>query len=124
MNLDINGLRVLVTAGANGIGLAIAVAFMQRYPLILGPISAETVFAQGRDLASKESMQQVLAAQAPMFFVPLLGVPAMSAPVGLVDGLPMGVHLIANRFREDMLFDAAEVIEARCSLTTPIDPKF
>lgn len=99
-------------------------AFMQRYPLILGPISAETVFAQGRDVASRESMQQILAAQAPMFFVPLLGVPAMSAPVGLVDGLPMGVHLIANRFREDMLFDAAQVIEAHCTLTTPIDPKF
>lgn len=28
MNLDINGLRVLVTAGANGIGLAIAQAFL------------------------------------------------------------------------------------------------
>ena len=27
MNLDIKGLRVLVTAGANGIGLAIARAF-------------------------------------------------------------------------------------------------
>src|ERR1700753_482343 len=29
MNLDINGLRVLVTAGANGIGLAIARAFVR-----------------------------------------------------------------------------------------------
>lgn len=98
--------------------------FMQRYPLILGPVSAEAPFRQGRDLASQESMQQVLAAQAPMFVVPLLGVPALSAPVGLVDGVPMGVQLIANRFREDMLFAAARAIEMRCPAMTPIDPKF
>ena len=29
MNLDIKGLRVLVTAGANGIGLAVARAFVR-----------------------------------------------------------------------------------------------
>ena len=34
MNLDIKGLRVLVTAGANGIGLAIARAFA-REPVVL-----------------------------------------------------------------------------------------
>ncbi len=98
--------------------------FMQRYPLILGPVCAEAPFKQGLDLESRESMQRILAAQTPMFVVPLLGVPAMSAPVGLVDGVPMGVHLIANRFREDMLIEAARAIEARCPAMTPIDPTF
>lgn len=99
-------------------------AFMLRYPLILGPVSAEVPFAQGRDVASRADMKQILAAQAPMFFVPLLGVPALSAPVGLAEGVPMGVQLIANRFREDMLFEAAQVIEDRSPVLTPIDPKF
>ncbi len=99
-------------------------AFLERYPLVLGPVSAELPFAQGRDLASREDMQQILAAQAPMFFVPLLGLPALSAPTGLVDGVPVGVQLIANRFREDMLFDAAQVIEANAPVLTPIDPRF
>lgn len=98
--------------------------FMQRYPLILGPVSAQTPFPQGMDTASRENMKQILAAQAPMFFVPLLGVPAMSAPVALADGVPVGVHLIANRFREDVLFDAAQVIEARSPVRTPVDPAF
>ncbi len=99
-------------------------AFLERYPLVLGPVCAETPFLQGRDTASREDMQQILAAQAPMFFVPLLGLPALSAPVGLSDGVPVGVHLIANRFREDMLFEAAAAIEARSPALTPVDPKF
>jgi amidase len=35
----------------------------------------------------------------------------------------MGVQLTAPRFREDLLFDAAEVIEAHCPSMTPIDPR-
>jgi len=99
-------------------------AFMTHYPLILGPVSAHLPFAQGRDTASRESMHDILAAQAPMFFVPLLGVPALSAPVCIAEGVPIGVQLIASRFREDMLFDAAQVIEDQTAVRTPIDPKF
>jgi amidase len=40
------------------------------------------------------------------------------------DGLPMGVQIVAPRFREDLLLDAAEIIEARCPMPTPIDPRF
>ncbi|MCL4744790.1 MAG: hypothetical protein KJZ83_05190 [Burkholderiaceae bacterium] len=49
---------------------------------------------------------------------------AISAPAGFVDGLPIGVQIIGARFREDMVMDAAEVIEARFPATTPIDPVF
>jgi amidase len=44
---------------------------------------------------------------------------------GAQDGafrLPVGVQLVAARFREDLLFDAAEVIEARHPCVAPIDP--
>ena len=53
-------------------------------------------------------------AQESQFAVPVLGLPALSVPTGLAGALPMGVQLIGPRFREDLLFDAAEVIEARC----------
>jgi amidase len=40
----------------------------------------------------------------------------------VVDGLPAGVQILGNRFREDTVFDAAEVIEARGDVPSPIDP--
>ena len=66
----------------------------------------------------------VVRAQESMFGVPLLGLPAVSVPTAPVDGLPMGVQIIGQRFREDMVLDAAQVIEARCAPATPIDPRF
>ena len=98
--------------------------FMQRYPLVLTPVSGEPPFAWGQDVDSPQSMAGVLRAQETQFAVPLLGLPAVSVPTGLADGLPMGVQLIGQRFREDLVLDAAEVIEARCPPMTPIDPKF
>ena len=66
---------------------------------------------------------RVLRAQKPQFAVPVLGLPAVSVPNGLAGGLPMGAQLIGPRFREDLLLEAAEVIEARCPPRTPIDPR-
>jgi len=97
--------------------------FMQRYPLVLGPVSGEPPFPWGWDVDSVESMARVLRAQESQFAVPVLGLPAVSVPTGLAGGLPMGVQLIAPRFREDLVLDAAEVIESRCPPMTPIDPR-
>jgi amidase len=37
-------------------------------------------------------------------------------------GLPIGVPITGRRLREDLCLEAAETIEARLGLTTPIDP--
>jgi amidase len=99
-------------------------AFLQDYPLVLGPLSAEPPFAWGLDVESLEGMDRIIAAQMPQFSVPLLGLPAICAPAGSVNGLPIGVQLIGARFREDTLLDAAEVLEARHPSVAPIDPVF
>lgn len=97
--------------------------FLTRYPLVLGPLSGEPPFAWGRDIDSADSMARVLRAQESQFALPLLGLPGVSVPTGMAGAVPMGVQLTAPRFREDLLFDAAEVIEARCPAMTPIDPR-
>jgi amidase len=37
-------------------------------------------------------------------------------------GLPIGVLITGRRLREDLCLEAAEAIEARLGLATPIDP--
>ncbi|KKB37489.1 Indoleacetamide hydrolase [Bacillus thermotolerans] len=98
--------------------------FMQAYPLLLMPVSAEQAFEQDADIASVESMRRLMAAQWSMMAVPVLGFPAISVPTSVKGGLPVGVQLLGRRFREDTLFDAAEVIEAHATIETPIDPRF
>jgi amidase len=44
-----------------------------------------------------------------------------AVPTGLSNGIPLGVQVIASRYREDLCLDAAETIEAQCGLDTPID---
>jgi len=77
----------------------------------------------GWDVQDQATAHRVIRAQESMFAVPMLGLPAVSMPTGLAGALPMGVQLIGPRFREDLVLDAAEVIEARCPPLTPIDPR-
>ncbi|MEW6637062.1 MAG: amidase family protein [Actinomycetota bacterium] len=95
--------------------------FMQDYPLVLLPVSAEQAFEHDADIASIERGLNVVAAQWSMMAIPLLGFPAVSVPTGVANGLPVGVQLLGRRFREDTLFDAAEVVEARAGVLTPVD---
>ena len=45
-----------------------------------------------------------------------------SDEVGRAGNVPLGVQVIGSRYREDLTLDAAEVIEARHGLPTPIEP--
>jgi amidase len=51
-----------------------------------------------------------------------VGLPCVAVPTGVSDDGPLGVQLVADRFREDLCLDAAEAIEKRAGLLTPIDP--
>ena len=46
----------------------------------------------------------------------LAGVPAASVPAGLVDGMPVGLQIMAKRFDEESIFRVADFIERSLSL--------
>lgn len=89
-------------------------AFLERYPLILTPVSVKRTPGVNADLAHDDAVRDILGND--MRFtsaINVLGLPAAVAPAGLVGGHPAGVQLIASRYREDICLDAAAAIEAR-----------
>jgi amidase len=102
--------------------------FAERYPIVVGPNSGDLAFEIGFDTIDLETTHRLLRLQALMVAVNLLGLPAVAVPTGTVPadgaprGLPVGVQVIAGRFREDLALDAAEVIERHLGPATPIDP--
>ena len=96
--------------------------FLEHHPLVLGPVCAEPPFPWGLDTGSDADMDRVRRAQGPQFLLPVLGLPGLSAPLGALDGVPLGVQLTGPRYREDLVLEAAEVLESRHPSATPIDP--
>jgi amidase len=97
--------------------------FQAQWPLVLGPVCTMPPFSVGYDL---EGVEQVLALVRSMRLVVtgnLLGLPAAVVPVGVANGLPQAVQIIGPRFREDLCLDAAQAIEERLGVLTPIDPR-
>jgi amidase len=97
--------------------------FFERYPLVLTPTCWRKPFPIDADQHGAEAMRTIIEANSPLFVLPLLGLPGLSVPTGLADGLPMGVHFIGGRYDEERLLVAGEVIEAHCGKLTPINPK-
>jgi amidase len=97
--------------------------FLHRHPVLICPISGEPPFP---DLLDLEDFPRVMAAQLTQVGLPLMGLPGMNVFTGFANGeaghTPMGAQLIAGRFREDILLDAAEAIEARSPKIEVVTP--
>ena len=96
--------------------------FMESFPVILLPNCPSPFLETELDTRGREGALATLDGIRFQFPCPVLGLPGLSVPVGLFGGQPMGVQMISRRFREDLLLEAAEVVEAREGIFTPIDP--
>jgi len=96
--------------------------FFQDYPLVVMPSSTDRPVPAGIDALGLAGAQRMLDALYFQMTLPVLGIPGLAMPVGMDGNMPMGVQLVAGRFREDLLFDAGEVIEAHEGVRVPIDP--
>jgi len=97
-------------------------AWMERAPLVLAPVCARQAFTVGSDL-DPDWLAGWPAALRVCVTVNLLGLPAVTIPVGHEAGLPQAVQVIGPRFREDLCLAAAAAIEDRAGPLTPIDPR-
>ena len=96
--------------------------FLQDYPLVLLPVSAELPFKDQLDLQGDAAYARVWAAQMTQIGLPLLGLPALSVCTGMHGSAPLGVQLVAARYREDICLAAGEAIEQGGIAPSPADP--
>jgi amidase len=96
--------------------------FLDQYPILLGPVYTEPGVEVGMDIAGLKEHEQIGRGLWLCSASTFVGVPAVSVPVGVAEGLPQGVQLISSMYREDICLQAATEIEARLGILTPIDP--
>ncbi len=83
-------------------------AAFERFDFIVTPTSPWTAFELGSKTDDPLSMYMNDFCTVPM---PLAGIPAISIPSGLSDGLPVGFQLAGPAFCENRLLDAAHALE-------------
>ena len=97
--------------------------FLTTYPVLICPVSAEPPFP---DLLDLEDFPRVIEAQLTQVGLPLMGLPGMSVFTGFGESdmgrVPLGAQLVGGRYREDILLDAAEAIEARGEVIRVVTP--
>jgi amidase len=98
--------------------------FMADMPLLLSPTWTQLPFEHGFDSATPAGTAAIVELMRPVVPANLIGLPSACVSAGRDEatGLPIGVLITGRRLREDMCLDAAEAIEARLGLATPIDP--
>jgi amidase len=96
--------------------------FLERYAVLLMPVSGELPFPDGLDLRDDASFARVWRAQLPQIAIPFMGLPALTVSSGLVGRVPVGVQLVSGRFREDLCLLAGDAIEAGGTPSAPVDP--
>ncbi|MBO1016889.1 amidase family protein [Achromobacter sp. SD115] len=96
--------------------------FFAEYPVLLLPVSAELPFPDKLDLQGDAAYARVWRAQMTQIGVPFMGLPGLSVAMGSAmsgaGASPVGVQVVAGRYREDLCLDVGAIIEAAAA---PID---
>jgi aspartyl-tRNA(Asn)/glutamyl-tRNA(Gln) amidotransferase subunit A len=83
-------------------------ALFERFDLLVSPTSPTVAFKLGEKTENPLAMYL-----SDLLTIPsnMAGVPGLSVPCGLSDGLPVGLQLIGPQFSENMLFRAGHALE-------------
>ncbi len=97
--------------------------FFQTYPLVVGPTWTTDPFLHDADFGDDggDATVDTLRFITPANF---MGLPSAAVPTGVHDGLPTGVQVLADKWRDDLSLQGAAIIEAALGQITPIDPAF
>ncbi len=91
--------------------------FFEDYPVVLAPTTVKPTPRPREDTISPERVREIFWNDIRFISaINVLGLPVAVVPVTLHEGKPIGVQLIAGRYREDLALDAAAAIEKRAGM--------
>ncbi len=93
--------------------------FFTDWPVVLMPISGQLPFPDHYDTSSPEAFAEVVEAQLPQIAPPFMGLPGLALTTGRTATHPLGVQIIADRGREDILLDLADFLAPEIKAVTP-----
>lgn len=99
--------------------------FFAHTPLVLSPTWTQLPFEVGADVATTEGLGATVEMMRPVVLVNPSRACRRRACWRIFDvgtGVPVGVLLTGARFADEICLDAAEALERRFALPTPIDP--
>ena len=91
--------------------------FFETYPVILAPTTVQPTPGPREDTISEDRVFKFFHDEIRFISaINVLGLPGAVVPVTVHKGKPIGVQLIAGRYREDLALAAAEAIEKRAGM--------
>ena len=91
--------------------------FFEDYPVILAPTTVQPTPGPREDTISEDRVLDFFKNELRFISaINVLGLPGAVVPVSIHKGRPIGVQLIAGRYREDLALAAAEAIEKRAGM--------
>ena len=97
--------------------------WFSQWDVLLCPVWTQPPFRYDEDISGPEGAAATLELLRPVLPPNLLGLPAAVVPFGFADGMPVGVQVVAARYRDLLVLDVAEAIEQSSEVVTPIDPR-
>ena len=97
-------------------------AFLTDYSVCIGPTWSNLPWPIDTDLDPEKG--DAALRESFIFITPgnCLGLPSVALPMGVADGIPTGIQIYSELYREDLCLLAAEMIEKETDCPTPIDP--
>ena len=91
--------------------------FFETYPVVLAPTTVQPTPSPREDTISEDRVLDFFRNEIRFISaINVMGLPGAVVPVTLHKGRPIGVQLIAGRYREDLALNAAEAIEKRAGM--------
>jgi len=84
--------------------------FLADWPVVLMPVSGRLPFPDHYDTTSPAAFAEVIEAQMPQIAPPFMGLPGLALTMGRTATHPLGIQLLADRGREDLLLDMADLL--------------
>lgn len=88
------------------------------YDIVMAPACGGVAPLQNESCDEKLS-DSYLVAENHMILGNMSGYPSMSMPSGRIEGLPIGINIMAKPFEEQILFNVGSVIETICDMSDP-----